>query len=66
MFTMGRFLVGLALAGAMAIPFAMDKDGGTPRGAARPELEYLKAVNRTGPPQDPTQTRCSCFAGTAG
>ncbi len=53
MFTMGRFLVGLALAGAMAIPFAMDKDGGTPRGAARPELEYLKAVNRTGPPQDP-------------
>jgi len=53
MLTLGRFLVGLTLAGAMAVPFAMDKDGGTPRGTARPELEYLKAVNRTGPPQDP-------------
>ncbi len=53
MLTMGRFLVGLTLAGAIAVPFAMDKDGGTPRGTARPELEYLKAVNRTGPPQDP-------------
>ena len=51
--TMGRFLVGLTLAGAMAVPFAMDKDGGTPRGTARPELEYLRAVNRAGPPQDP-------------
>jgi glyoxylase-like metal-dependent hydrolase (beta-lactamase superfamily II) len=50
--TMGRFLVGLSLAGVMAVPFAMDKDG-TPRGTARPELEYLKAVNRAGPPQDP-------------
>ena len=51
--TMRRFLVGLTLAGVMAVPFAMDKDGGTPRGTARPELEYLKAVNRAGPPQDP-------------
>jgi glyoxylase-like metal-dependent hydrolase (beta-lactamase superfamily II) len=51
--TVGRFLVGLALVGAVAVPFAMDKDISTPPGTARPELAYLEAVNRTGPPQDP-------------
>jgi len=51
--TVGRFLAGLALVGAVAVPFAMDKDISTPRGTARPELEYLEAVNRAGPPQDP-------------
>jgi len=50
----GRFLVGLALIGAMVVPFAMDKEGGSPsRSGARPELEYLKVVNRSGPPEDP-------------
>lgn len=51
--TVGRILVGLALVGAVAVPFAMDKESSTPRGTARPELDYLKAVNRAGPPQDP-------------
>jgi glyoxylase-like metal-dependent hydrolase (beta-lactamase superfamily II) len=51
--TAGRFLVGLTLAGAIAVPFAMDTEGGKARRAARPELEYLEAVNRAGPPQDP-------------
>jgi len=50
----GRFLVGLALAGAIVVPLAMDGDGGgKARGTSRPELEYLEAVNRAGPPQDP-------------
>jgi glyoxylase-like metal-dependent hydrolase (beta-lactamase superfamily II) len=54
MHTAGRFLVGLALTGAIAVLFAMYKDGDAKaRGTSRPELEYLEVVNRAGPPQDP-------------
>jgi glyoxylase-like metal-dependent hydrolase (beta-lactamase superfamily II) len=44
---------GLSLLGALAGPLAAAPDGQAPvPRAARPELEYLKAVNRQ-PPQDP-------------
>lgn len=41
--TLARILVGMALAGAIAVPLT----------GARPELEYLEAINRAGPPRDP-------------
>jgi hypothetical protein len=43
----------MALAGTITVPFAMDKDGDRAPTGARPELEYLEAVNRAGPPRDP-------------
>ncbi len=49
----GRLVVGLLLAAAIAAPFAMDRQPDKATVTARPELEYLKAVNRAGPSQDP-------------
>ena len=48
-----RWFAGFALASALAAFAAIAKENGTPPGSARPELEYLQAVNRAGPPQDP-------------
>ena len=42
-----RLLAGLVLAGTFAATSAQEV-------TTRPELEYLKVVNRAGPPQDPT------------
>src|SRR5712691_10175559 len=45
---------GLLLVGALLGPFAVGADGhAASQPAARPELEYLKAVNRQQPPRDP-------------
>jgi glyoxylase-like metal-dependent hydrolase (beta-lactamase superfamily II) len=49
-----RWIVGLLLVGALAVSIAeVGKSDTAPAGTSRPELEYLKAVNRAGPPQDP-------------
>jgi glyoxylase-like metal-dependent hydrolase (beta-lactamase superfamily II) len=49
-----RWLFGLFLVGAWLASLAAGRDGGSaPPAWPRPELEYLKAVNRAGPPRDP-------------
>src|SRR5258706_3876101 len=40
------------LAGVIAVTFAMEKEADPTPGADRPELAYLEAVNRAGPPRD--------------
>ena len=50
--TVARWTLRLLLAGALVAPPAQGAgDSATP--VSRPELEYLKAVNRAAPPQDP-------------
>src|SRR5215475_7904849 len=52
--TAARWLFGLLLVGALLASLAAGSDGGSaPSAWHRPELEYLKAVNRAEPPRDP-------------
>jgi glyoxylase-like metal-dependent hydrolase (beta-lactamase superfamily II) len=49
-----RWLFGLLLVGVLLASLAAGSDGrSAPPAWHRPELEYLKAVNRAGPPRDP-------------
>src|SRR5262245_47896799 len=49
-----RWLFGLLLVGALLASLAAGGNGrSAPPAWHRPELEYFKAVNRTGPPRDP-------------
>src|SRR2546430_10884591 len=49
-----RSIAGVLLAGAALASVAIVMGEGTPAGTVRrPELEYLEAVNRAAPPNDP-------------
>ncbi len=48
-----RWLLALPALGAILVPLAADSGGDSLSNSRRPELEYLQAVNRAGPPQDP-------------
>src|SRR5262245_460790 len=52
--TAARWLFGMLVVGAWLASLAAGGDGrSAPPAWPRPELEYLKAVNRAGPPRDP-------------
>jgi glyoxylase-like metal-dependent hydrolase (beta-lactamase superfamily II) len=51
--SVARWFAGISLTVAIAAAVAMVKADATRPASGRPELEYLKAVNRAGPPQDP-------------
>jgi glyoxylase-like metal-dependent hydrolase (beta-lactamase superfamily II) len=48
-----RWFAGIPFVVALAAAVAAAGAAATPTAGSRPELEYLKAVNRAGPPQDP-------------
>jgi glyoxylase-like metal-dependent hydrolase (beta-lactamase superfamily II) len=51
--SLARWFAGIPLVVAIAAAVAWVEADAAPAASGRPELEYLEAVNRAGPPQDP-------------